>query len=58
MKIITSMTIALALTVVSDRAFNQGALTVKLFDNSASVRDWAVRSGNEVADSLTGFTRS
>ena len=50
--------IAVALTLVCDKAFNRGFLTVKLFDSAAGARDWALRSGDEVADSVTGFTRS
>jgi hypothetical protein len=55
MKLVTSMMIALALTLVCDRAFNHGALTVKLYDNAAGARDWATRSSDEVADSFTGY---
>lgn len=49
------MTIALALTLVCDRAFNHGALTVRLFDTAAGARDWTLRSGDEVASSVSGF---
>lgn len=55
MKRITSMMIAVALTLVCDRAFNHGALTVRLFENAADARDWAVRSSDDVATSMTGF---
>jgi acetolactate synthase small subunit len=47
--------IAFALTMVSDRAFNHGQLTVALAEQSDEFRDWAVRSGDEVADSFIGF---
>jgi hypothetical protein len=56
MKLITSMSIALALTLVCDRAFNHGMLTVKLFDTTASARDWATQSGEEIAQTFTGFS--
>ena len=58
MKRLTTLTIAIALTLVCDRAFNHGALTVKLYDNTAGARDWATRSGNEVADTFIGFRGS
>ncbi|MBS0502585.1 MAG: hypothetical protein JSS55_02050 [Proteobacteria bacterium] len=58
MKQMTTFMIALALTLVCDRSFNHGGLTLKLFDSAGGVRDWAVRSGDEVATSVTGFTRS
>lgn len=58
MKRITSMMIAIALTLVCDRAFNHGALTLKLYDNAADARDWATRSGDEIAESFTGFRGS
>ena len=58
MKQITTMMIAVALTLTCDNAFNHGVLTVRLFDSAAGARDWAVRSGDEVADSVTGFTRN
>jgi hypothetical protein len=54
----TTFMIALALTLVCDRSFNQGSLALKLFDSAAGAKDWAVRSGDEVAASVTGFTRS
>lgn len=54
----TTFMIALALTLVCDRSFNHSSLTLKLFDSAGGVRDWAVRSGDEVATSVTGFTRS
>ena len=54
----TSLMIALALTLVCDKAFNHGSLTVKLFDSAADARDWALRSGDEVASSVTGFRGS
>ena len=47
--------IALSLTLVCDKAFNHGNLTVKLFDSAGSARDWALRSGDEVATSGSGF---
>jgi hypothetical protein len=52
------MMIAIALTLVCDRAFNHGALTIKLYDNAADARDWATRSGNEIAVTFTGFRGS
>lgn len=55
MKRLTSMMIAIALTLVCDKAFNHGALTVQLFENASDARDWAVRSGDEVATSVSGF---
>lgn len=58
MKRLTSMMIALALTLVCDRAFNHGALTVKLYDNAAGARDWAARSGADIAQTFTGFSGS
>jgi len=58
MKRLTSVTIAIALTLVCDRAFNHGALTVKLYDNAADARDWAARSGGEIATTFTGFRGS
>ena len=51
----TRLMIALSLTLVSDKAFNHGRLTTELAEESGSVRDWAVRSGDDVADSFTGF---
>lgn len=55
MKHLTSFVIAVALTLVCDKAFNHGMLTVKLFDSAADARDWAVQSGDEVAESVSGF---
>lgn len=53
-----SLMIAVALTLVCDRAFNHGNLTIRLFDSAASARDWAMRSGNDVATAVTGFRGS
>ncbi|WP_169746381.1 hypothetical protein [Sphingomonas changbaiensis] len=55
MKRLTSMMIAIALTLVCDRAFNHGALTLKLYDNAADARDWAARSTDEITATFTGF---
>lgn len=52
------MTIAIALTLVCDRAFNHGDLTLKLYDNAADAKNWATRSGNEIAETFTGFRGS
>lgn len=52
------MSIALALTTVCDRAFNRGDLTMKLYANARDVRDWAEKSGGDVADSFIGFRAS
>lgn len=52
------MMIAIALTLVCDRSFNHGSLTIKLYDNAAGMRDWASRSGGEIADTFTGFRGS
>lgn len=57
-KQVTTLVIALALTLVCDKAFNRGSLTVKLFDSAAGARDWALHSGDEVADSMSGYGRS
>ena len=54
----TTFMIAVALTLVCDKAFNNGDLTVELVDNAAHARDWALRSGDEVADTVGGFTGS
>ena len=51
----TRLAIALSLTLVSDKAFNQGQLTMELAQESAAMRDWASRSGGGVADTFTGF---
>ena len=58
MKRLTSMTIAIALTLVCDRSFNHGNLTVKLYANAADAGEWASRSGSEIADTFTGFRGS
>jgi hypothetical protein len=47
--------IALSLTLVSDKAFNQGQLTRQLAEQSGDMRDWALRSGDDVADSFVSF---
>jgi hypothetical protein len=47
--------IALSLTLVSDKAFNHGRLTVELAEQGGGFRTWASRSGGEVADSFIGF---
>lgn len=51
----TRLMIALSLTLVSDRAFNHGRLTMELAEESDSVRYWAVKSSDDVADSFMGF---
>ena len=58
MKQITSFMIAVALTLVCDKAFNHSSLTVKLFDSAADAGSWAARSGDEVAASVSGFRGS
>jgi hypothetical protein len=58
MKRVLSLTIAIALTLVCDRAFNHGDLTLKLYDNAADAKNWATRSGNEIAETFTGFRGS
>jgi hypothetical protein len=54
----TLMSIALALTTVCDRAFNRGDLTLRLYANARDVRDWAERSGGDVAETFIGFRAS
>jgi hypothetical protein len=56
MKRLTSLMIAMSFTLVFDKAFNQGDLTVKLFDNAADARHWVVQSGEDVASTMTGFS--
>ena len=51
----TRLMIALSLTLVSDKAFNHGRLTMELAEESDGMRDWAVRSSDNVADSFMGF---
>jgi len=46
--------IALAFTLVCDKAFNHGQVTVRLYDHTVDARDWIVRSGRGVASSITG----
>ena len=47
--------IALAFTLVCDKAVNHGQITVHLYHSTADARDWIARSGSEVASSITGF---
>jgi hypothetical protein len=47
--------IALSLTLVSDKAFNHGRLTVELAEQSDTFSDWAQRSSGDVADTFIGF---
>jgi hypothetical protein len=47
--------IALSFTLVCDKAFNRGQITVQLYDSTADARDWIVRSGDDVATSISGF---
>jgi hypothetical protein len=54
----TTFMIAVALTLVCDKAFNQGNLTVKLFDSAVGARDWALRSGDDVAATVSGYRGS
>jgi hypothetical protein len=49
------LTIALAFTLVFDKALNRGQVTIHLYDSTADARDWIVRSGDEIASSFTGF---
>jgi hypothetical protein len=56
MKLVTSMSIALALTLVCDRAFNHGMLTVKLYDTTSVACNWVTESGEGVAQTFTSFS--
>ncbi len=55
MKWTTRLVIAFAMTLVSDKAFNHGQLTVELAQESGAISDWARRSGGNVASTFTGF---
>ena len=55
MKWTTRLMIAFAMTMVSDKAFNHGQLTIELAEESGALSDWATRSGGHIADTFTGF---
>ena len=49
------LTIALSLTLVCDKGFNGGAVTLKLVENGAAATNWAAHASGRVAHSVSGF---
>lgn len=47
----------MALSLTLDRAFNYGEMTIQLAAAFDEAKDWTVRSGGDVAQSLYGFGR-
>ncbi len=50
--------IAVSFTLVFDKAFNNGDVTFRLFENAADARHWVVESGDDIADTMSGFAGS
>ncbi len=53
----TSFAILVAFSLVLDRALNEGAFTVQFAEASSDATRWIIRSGDRVADTITGFTQ-